>query len=145
MISGMIVEQLITPFIDAGAAVTVVSERFFMEVLRANCTINRNGSIDSVKAADGSTVPVTGFISFPTTISNSAYLCDASIVPGLTYDVVLGRDFFHKFNAVIKIHNWRLTSPPPFLKSCNPTRLLLTQIVNPLFLLIWKNCPLNQL
>ena len=52
MISGTIVKQLTKLLVDTGAAVTVVSENFFTEVLQLNCKINKNCSIDSLTTAD---------------------------------------------------------------------------------------------
>ena len=45
-------------------------------------------------------MPVTGFVSFPVLIGGSEYSCNASIVPGLAYNIVLGRYVLHKFSAI---------------------------------------------
>ena len=75
---------------------TVVSDRFYNDILRATHGMLKQEELDSVRTADGSSVPVTGAVSFSVSIGNRVYLCNASVVVGLAYNVVLGRDFLHE-------------------------------------------------
>ena len=63
----------------------------------------------STKTADGNVIPVAGSVTFSVSIGNSEYLCNVVIVPNLSYKVVLGRDFLHKFNALIDVRGHRVT------------------------------------
>ena len=65
--------------------------------------VKRNTWLDSLKPANGNSIPVTEFVSFPVLIGQSEYSCDASIVPGIAYNNNLGRDFFHKVSALIDV------------------------------------------
>ena len=49
-------------------------------LLRPVYEVKRNIQLESVKTADGKSVPVTGFVSFLVFIVGSDYSCDASIV-----------------------------------------------------------------
>jgi len=89
--------------VDTGAAITVISEQFFADVLRANFAIQTCEKIGSIKTADGTKVPVIGAVRFPLLLGDSEYSCEATIVPGLAYSIVLGRDFLHYNCAVIDV------------------------------------------
>ena len=103
LIWGTVAKQPVKLLVDTGAAVSVVSENFYESILRASHSLLHKGTIDSVKTANGHVVFVRGFVSFPVFIGKKEYQCDASVVPGLSYDVVLGRDFLHQFSAVIDV------------------------------------------
>ena len=103
LIWGNVAKQPVKLLVDTGAAVTVVSENFYETFLHARYSLLNNRTIDSVKTANGHVVFVRGFVSFPVSIGKKDYECEASVVPDLSYDVVLGRDFLHRFCAVIDV------------------------------------------
>eukprot|EP00795_Rhopilema_esculentum_P010374 gene10375-biopygen12959 len=90
LIWGTVAKQPVKLLVDTGAEVSVVSENFYESILRASHSLLHKGTIDSVKTANGHVVFVCGFVSFPVFIGKKEYQCDASVVPGLSYDVVLG-------------------------------------------------------
>ena len=89
--------------LDTGAAITVISEKFFVEVLRAYFAIQKSERIDNIKTAYGSKVPVIGLVRFPLILGDNEYSCNAMIVPGLAYSIALGRDFLYNKSAVIDV------------------------------------------
>ena len=103
LVWGTVEKQPFKLLVDTGAAVTVVSDRFYNDILRATHGMLKQEELDSVRTADGSSVPVTGAVSFSVSIGNRVYLCNASVVVGLAYNVVLGRDFLHENHAVIDV------------------------------------------
>ena len=109
LIWGTVLKQPFKLLVDTGAAVTVISERFFHEVLRVKYALTQKQLFDSIKTANGGTVPVAGTASFDVSIGESDYVCDAIVVPNLSYNVVLGRDFLHKHRALIDVGNERVT------------------------------------
>ena len=109
LIWGTILQQHVKLLVDTGAAVTVISDKFFNEVLRTKYSMTQNQQFESIKTANGNTVAVTGAVSFSVTIGNLDYVCDAVVVPNLSYNVVLGRDFLHKFNAIIDVRGHKVT------------------------------------
>ena len=103
LIWGTVLKQPIKFLVDTGAAVTVVSDTFYADVLRAQFALKPNDRIDNVKTANGHTVSVTGLVSFPAILGDAEYSIEASVVPGLAYNVVLGRDLLHRLKAVIDV------------------------------------------
>ena len=102
-------KQPLKLLVDTGAAVTVISERFFHDILRVKYALTQKQLFDSIKTANGGTVPVAGTASFDVSIGESEYVCDAIVVPNLSYNVVLGRDFLHKHRAVIDVGSEKVT------------------------------------
>ena len=109
LIWGIVLKQPFKLLVDTGAAVTVISEDFYKTVLSPYFAIKQNDSLESVKTANGCSVPVKGLVSFPIMIGQSEYSCAASIVSGLSYNIVLGRDFLHQFSAVIDVRGHLVT------------------------------------
>ena len=109
LIWGTVLKQPFKLLVDTGAAVTVISERFFHDVLRVNYALTQKQLFDSIKTANGGTVPVSGTASFGISIGQCDYVCDAIVVPNLSYNVVLGRDFLHKHRAVIDVGHEKVT------------------------------------
>ena len=50
--------------LDTDVAVTVVSEKFYQEILRARLSLINEGGLDSVLTADGNAGPVRGTVHF---------------------------------------------------------------------------------
>ena len=93
--------QNICLLVDTGAAISVISEQFYRDILRPNVLLQNNNLIEKIKTADGHTTPIIGFAQFVVTIGDQIYNCGASVVPNFTYPIVLGCDFLHKNGAVI--------------------------------------------
>ena len=127
LIWGTACKQSSKVLVDTGAAITVISEKFFADVLRANFAIQTCEKIGSIKTADGTKVPVVGEVRFPLLLGDSEYSCEATIVPGLAYSIVLGRDFLHNNCAVIDVKGCFVTfngsNVVNFLKGNRPLML----------------------
>ena len=109
LIWGTLLKQPFKLLVDTGAAVTVISERFFHDVLRVKYALTQKQLFDSIETANGGTVPVSGTASFDISIGQCDYVCDAIVVPNLSYNVVLGRDFLHRHRAVIDVGHEKVT------------------------------------
>ena len=122
-VCGCILNQSVRLLVDTGAAISVVSEQFYNVTLRPNVQLKKNNLISNIKTADGNTTPVIGFVSFEIIIGDHSYNCDASVVPNLAYQVVLGCDFLHANNAIIDVKRESVTFEPKhtvmFTKGCN--------------------------
>ena len=81
LIWGTVCKQPIRVLVDTGAAITVVSEQFYVDMLRTNFAMKKSDKIDSIKTANGSTVSVSGSVNFPVLLGDQEYSCDANIVP----------------------------------------------------------------
>ena len=108
-VCGTVMNQNIRLLVDTGAAISVISEQFYRNILRPNVLLQNNNSIENIKTADGHTTPVIGFVQFDVTIGDQIYNCGASVVPNLAYPVVLGRGFLHKNGAVINVPSETVT------------------------------------
>ena len=111
-VCGCILNQSVRLLVDTGAAVSVVSEQFYNVTLWPNVQLKKNNLISNIKTADGNTTPVIGFVSFEIIIGDHSYNCDASVVPNLAYQVVLGCDFLHANNAIIDVKRESVTFEP---------------------------------
>ena len=109
LIWGTILQQPFKVLVDTGAAVCVVNEQFYRDVLRTKHGITQSNVIDSIKTANGDIVSVVGAISFSVKFGNIDYECNAVIVPNLAYNIVLGRDFLQRHRAVIDVGNEKVT------------------------------------
>ena len=103
LIWGIVEKQNFKLLVDTGAAVPVISDKFYNDVLRVAYRVRRQESLYSVKTADGKEVPVVGAVSFPILVRSVSYQCHAFVVAGLAYNIVLGRDFLHEYGAVIDV------------------------------------------
>eukprot|EP00795_Rhopilema_esculentum_P017844 gene17844-9550_t len=103
LIWGIVEKQNFKLLVDTGAAVTVISDKFYNDILRVAYRVRRQESLNSVKTADGKEVPVIGAVSFPILVGSVSYQCHAFVVAGLAYNIVLGRDFLHEYGAVIDV------------------------------------------
>ena len=108
-IFGTVMNQQIKLLVDTGAAITVVSEDFYNEVLRPTIELKKNDLVGNIKTADRNISPVSGFLPFLAKIGGKDYVCDASVVPKLAYKIVLGRDFLHKSGAIIDVRGQSVT------------------------------------
>ena len=90
--------------VDTGAAITVVSEKFYQEILRARYPLVTDGGLNSVWTADGNTVPIRGAVKLSIIMGHYAYVCIASVAVRLLYNIVLGRSFLRDFSAIIDVY-----------------------------------------
>ena len=110
-IFGTVSSQKVRLLVDTGAAISVVSEQFYKNTLRPSFLLQQN-TVDNIKTADGNITPVIGLVSFDVTIGKHLYNYNASVVPNLAYDIVLGRDFLHAYAAVIDVKGQNVTFDP---------------------------------
>ena len=122
-VCGCTLSQNVHLLVDTGGAISVVSEQFYNATLQPSVQLKKNNLIYNIKTADGNTTPVIGFVSFEIIIGDHSYNCDASVVPNLAYQVVLGCDFLHANNAIIDVKRESVTFEPKhtvmFTKGCN--------------------------
>ena len=121
LIWGKIQNQAFQVLVDTGAAVTVISEQFFNDILRAYILLERSEAVNCVRTANGNTISVKGSVTFPILLGDEEYSCKALVVPGLAYSVVLGRDFLHESEAIINVRaetvTFRRTNKVAFVSS----------------------------
>ena len=71
IIWGTVAKQPVKLLVDTGAAVTVISDNVYENVLRTHYSLLNNRTIDSGKTANGHVVFVHGFVSFPVGIGKN--------------------------------------------------------------------------
>ena len=71
--------QTVHLLVDTGAAISVVSEQFYKDILHSEVFLRTNKLIDNIKTSDGHTTPVIGLVTFAITIGDQTYSCNASV------------------------------------------------------------------
>ena len=102
LIWGTACKQSCKALVDTGAAITVIIEQLFADILHATFAI-QTCEVQSIKTIDGTKVPVNGAVCFPLLLGDSKYSCEATIVPGLASSIALGRDFLHNNCTLIYV------------------------------------------
>ena len=92
---------LITGTVDA--AVTVSVQQFYHSILSTSCPLQVSQVLQSIKTASGAHVAVEGMVAFNITLGQVSYKCNAYVIAGLSYSVVLGRDFLGQNRAIIDL------------------------------------------
>ncbi len=108
-IYGTVLEHNTKLLVDTGAAISVINDRFYSDVLRRHFVLKENKKIENIRTANGRVVPVSGRVTFPIRIGSSEYTIDAHVVPDLSYKVVLGRDFLAESRAIIDVYGKTVT------------------------------------
>ena len=103
LIWGIALKKPTKVLIDTGAAVTVISGIYYSDMLWPLFELKSNIQLASVKTASENSLPVTGLVSSTVVIGQLEYQCDASVVSGLAYNIILGRDFVHNFSTIIYV------------------------------------------
>ena len=86
---------------DTGAAVTAVSARVWQRC-SSNLSLNLGPpNHDSITTVDGCLLKVIGRVMLPFAIGSKLFPFEAYVIQDLTFDVILGRNFFEKFSAKI--------------------------------------------
>ena len=92
------------PFlVDTGAAITGISQNLWDKFPALAKGTPAQPLINSVKSVSGQSLTVTGVATVPFEIDGKIYSHQANIIKGVTYDVILGKDFLHRFQSVINL------------------------------------------
>ena len=87
--------------IDTGAAVTAISSQVWDKYLsHKNCCLD-SSSTSRVTSVRGSPLSVLGKVWLNFVIKSDVFPFEAYVIKDLTHDVVLGRDFLHKYCSII--------------------------------------------
>ena len=96
LIDGVVSLTSIQVLVDTG---TVISTEFYHKVLSTSSPLENSQVLQSVKTANGAHIPVEGIATFD--LGQTKYRCSAYVVSGLSYSVVLGRDFLQQNRPII--------------------------------------------
>ena len=103
LIDGVVSSTPIQVLVDTGAAVTVISTEFYHRVLSMSSPLENSQILQSVKTANGAHIPIEGIATFDIRLGRTEYRCSAYVISGLSYSVVLGRDFLQQNRAIINV------------------------------------------
>ena len=103
LIDGVVSSTPIQVLVDTGAAVTVISTEFYHKVLSMSSPLENSQILQSVKTANGAHIPIEGIATFDIRLGRTEYRCSAYVISGLSYSVVLGRDFLQQNRAIINM------------------------------------------
>ncbi len=88
-ILGTVLKHNTKLLVDTGAAISVINNRFYNDVLCRHFLLKENNKMEKIRTANGRVVPVSGIVTFPTRIGSFEYTIYAHVLPDLSYKVVL--------------------------------------------------------
>jgi len=114
LVKGSIHDNTFSFLIDTGAMVTLIHSKLVQHDPQLRERFNENAVIRSLRAVNGQNMTILGQVPVPFTIGNKIYTVFALVADGLTYDVIIGKDFLQQFDAIInfKDSTLQLTQPP---------------------------------
>ena len=101
LIDGVVSTAPVQVLVDTGAAVIIISGEFYHKVISTSSPLQVSQMLQSVKKANGTHIPIEGVTTFNLLLGQTNYSCNAFVVSGLSYSVVLGRDFLKQNRAII--------------------------------------------
>lgn len=105
--------------VDTGAAVTAVNANVWNKYLKNSCSNLSSSNSEVVTTANGFPLKILGKTLVKFVIHSEVFPCEAHVIEGLTYDIILGRDFLQTFSSKIdfdqaKIEFSQQENPLPF-------------------------------
>ena len=101
--------QSVELLVDTGACVSAIDEQLVKKIYGSQPASMTDGFVPSVKTVNGERVPVLGMIEVPVKLAGTLYQGQFHIMPSLTHEVILGRDFLQKHRAVLDLEKGSLT------------------------------------
>lgn len=83
--------------LDSGSEISIIGNnavKYFIDL----ATIHKSQDLDSIKTANGSCSPVTGYMFLPVTVDEKTAIIKFYIVPGVSTELLFGMDFWKEFN-----------------------------------------------
>lgn len=107
--------------VDTGAAITAVSAYVWNEYLHSVCPNLVHPDLENVTSVNGEPLSVLGKAMIKFTIESEVFPFQSHVISGLTYDVILGRDFLSRYSSKIDFEKGiiRLISSVDPLPFCN--------------------------
>lgn len=95
--------------LDSGAAISIIGNSYYEDLIKLACTIHTDDFINIV-AAGGQVLRSVGYVNLPIQFENSSHIIKAYVVPDIDTPLILGIDFWRKFKLC-----------PKYIGSLNPT------------------------
>lgn len=109
-----IANQTYTALLDTGASISCISEQLMQELRMKHINTNANQFVRSIS---GSFLKVIGETEINFIIDSCLLNNTFVVIKDINQKLILGQDFFHKYNVVIDFHNNCIT-----LKGCFQTK-----------------------
>ena len=87
--------------VDTGAAVTAVNADVWNKYLSDAYSNLSSSNVGVVTSVDGFPLKILGKALMKFDVQSEVFPCEAHVIEGLTYDVILGRDFLQKYSSKI--------------------------------------------
>ena len=94
--------------VDTGAAITAVSANVWSKYLRHVCPSLDDSALENITSVNGGILKTLGKTMMHFAIQSEVFPFGAYVIKNLTYDVILGRDFLHKFSFKIDFKKGRI-------------------------------------
>ena len=133
MIKIRLADRFVDALVDTGAAITVLNA----SVLSGN---NFSPSVEespteNIVTVSGEKLPILGMVRLPIEIGNKSYDTELQVVENFSYDLVLGKDFLCKNNAIIDLKEGKLqlsgSDSIPLSRNSSTVHVLRTVVIQP--------------
>lgn len=102
-LEGHINGKSVTYLIDTGANVSAIRASVWQQIPQMTKHPPTQTYITSISAVNGQSIAVLGQIELPFSINDKTYPFNVLIIEGITYDVILGRNFLESYKAKIDL------------------------------------------
>jgi transposase InsO family protein len=100
-ISVNIFESEVVGLLDSGSMISVLGSESLTFVRSFNLKLQKLDENIRIKTADGTKLDILGFVNVPINFNNKFGLVKCFVVPGISRKLILGMDFWSKFNIKI--------------------------------------------
>ena len=90
--------------VDTGACISTISAQFWREQLQPDFPKFNTSNLTQIKTVSGDALNILGQLEIPCIIGDNNFTLQAYITEGVTFDIILGRDFLQKHKAKIDLN-----------------------------------------
>lgn len=105
LVQGSILDHHFAFLIDTGASYTIIHKKVLDKIPRLQQMFSKTVPTSTLKAVNGTPLQIGGQVEVPFKLSGKVYPFKASVLDGITYDVILGKYFFAKYDAIINFRD----------------------------------------
>lgn len=91
--------KIFSGLLDSGSSITILGNNSHLEILKLGFTLSKSSSL-TITTASNHTSKCLGSIDIPIRYNNQTHLIQAFVFPNISPSIILGVDFWKKFNLV---------------------------------------------
>ena len=110
-------ENETTALLDTGATISTISASYWRTKLQQKSPTYDSTDLTKVKTVSGDPFHVLGKLNIPCVSESNNFTLSAYITEGITFDIILGRDFLQKHKARIDLREHKIGFQPDSLEN----------------------------